>query len=344
MNVSRCRFWLCSSCNGVIEKQDLKQRIIDYSGPGEVIVRGTVECGNCHRVYQQQNVYSGKHDLPRQHWARIQAKDGRPIEIDAAKTEGAIKTGPAGLPNHAVGVPSTAPKVRETEEGHCSVCGKAIAAGNPFILAVSQPAGFSTFKNLKDVWEDKQAVSKRVEDSSRPVCDNCMMGVLPRWIKNAGNAGLMIATNQIARKASPGELCPQCLEPASELIWGVLNDNSNLFDWFWWCTSCKGKWWYSPENLPNSRPPYRTAEQRQRDDENERKERQRREDERRKEEARKAEARQKEEARKAEETRVQGVKAKRQSAGQCENCGSTLRFMDRLFKRRTHPACGTYKD
>ena len=39
MNVSRCRFWLCASCNGVIEKIDLKQRIIDYAGPGEVIVR-----------------------------------------------------------------------------------------------------------------------------------------------------------------------------------------------------------------------------------------------------------------------------------------------------------------
>lgn len=81
MNVSRCRFWFCSSCNGVIEKQDLARRITDYSGPGEVIVRGTIECGHCHQVYQQQDVYSGTHDLPRQYWAQIQARDGRPIEV-----------------------------------------------------------------------------------------------------------------------------------------------------------------------------------------------------------------------------------------------------------------------
>lgn len=81
MNVSRCRFWLCPSYNGVIEKQDLKQRILDYGGPGEVIVRGTVEFGNCHRLYQQQDVYSGKHDLPRQYWGQIQARDGTPIAV-----------------------------------------------------------------------------------------------------------------------------------------------------------------------------------------------------------------------------------------------------------------------
>lgn len=238
----------------------------------------------------------------------------------------------------------TKPNTPETSKHMCSVCSKSIPPGSPFIRVVSQPADFTTFKSLQDVWEDKAGTSKRVEDSSRQVCESCMMGVLPRWIKNAGNAGLMIATNQIARTADPGELCPQCLEPATELIWGVLNDNSSLFDWFWWCTSCKGKWWYSPENLPNSRPAYRTAEQRKRDEENERKEKQRREDDRRREEARKAEERRKEDARKAEAARVHGVKAKRQAAGQCENCGSKLRFMDRLLKRSTHPACSTYRD
>ena len=81
MNVSKCRFWLCPSCNGVIEKQDLKQRIEDYSGPGEVIVRGTTECGNCHHVYQQQDVYAGNYDLPRQYWAEIEAKSGKPVEL-----------------------------------------------------------------------------------------------------------------------------------------------------------------------------------------------------------------------------------------------------------------------
>jgi uncharacterized ferredoxin-like protein len=101
---------------------------------------------------------------------------------------------------------------------------------------------------------------------------------------------------------------------------------------------------YSPENLPYSRPPYRTAEQRRREEENARRERERREDERKKEDARRAEERRKEEARKAEEARVQGVKAKRQAAGQCENCGHALGFMERLFKRNKHPACRTYTD
>jgi len=81
MNVSRCRFWLCASCKGVIEKPDLARRIADYGGPGEVVVRGTIECGHCRRVYQQQDVYGGKHDLARQYWAQIQARDGRPIEV-----------------------------------------------------------------------------------------------------------------------------------------------------------------------------------------------------------------------------------------------------------------------
>ncbi len=41
---------------------------------------------------------------------------------------------------------------------------------------------------------------------------------------------------------------------------------------------------------------------------------------------------------------MQGVKAKRQAAGQCENCGHALGFMERLFKRNKHPACRTYTD
>jgi hypothetical protein len=143
---------------------------------------------------------------------------------------------------------------KDTEKGQCSVCGKGIASGSRFIMVVYPPPGLVTFKNIQDVWEDRDAMSKRVESESRPVCERCMMSKLPRWIKNAGNAGLLIATNQIARRATPGELCPQCLRPAEKLIWGVLNDNNKLYDWFWWCTDCKAKWWYSPEKLPDQRP------------------------------------------------------------------------------------------
>jgi len=106
MNVSRCRFWMCTSCKGVIEKQELRQRIEAYSGPGEVVVRGTVECGHCHTVYQQQDVYAGKHDLPRQYWALIEAKDGRPIELDVAETQGPIGTSPISQPKTAAAAPA----------------------------------------------------------------------------------------------------------------------------------------------------------------------------------------------------------------------------------------------
>ena len=49
-------------------------------------------------------------------------------------------------------------------------------------------------------------------------------------------------------------------------------------------------------------------------------------------------------ARWAEEDRICDIKSKRQAAGQCEHCGNFLGFIDRLFKRKTHLACKTYKD
>ena len=81
MNVSRCRFWFCTTCNGVVEKQGLRERIEAFSGTGDVTIVGTIECGNCHSIYQLQDIYTGNHDLPRQHWSQIEARDGRPMGL-----------------------------------------------------------------------------------------------------------------------------------------------------------------------------------------------------------------------------------------------------------------------
>jgi len=65
----------------MFEKQDLEEKIMLYGGPGEVTIMGTLECGNCHAVYQVRDIYEGKHDLPRQHWAEVQARFGGDMEI-----------------------------------------------------------------------------------------------------------------------------------------------------------------------------------------------------------------------------------------------------------------------
>lgn len=81
MQVSRVRFWWCTRCKGVFKKQDLESRIELYAGPGEVIITGTCECNNCHAIYQQRDIYAGKHDLPRQHWAEFQRATGERMEL-----------------------------------------------------------------------------------------------------------------------------------------------------------------------------------------------------------------------------------------------------------------------
>lgn len=43
--------------------------------------------------------------------------------------------------------------------------------------------------------------------------------------------------------------------------------------------------------------------------------------------------------RKKKEIRIQEIRSQRQSVGQCVNCGRSLSFFDRLFKRSYHPTC-----
>ena len=79
MNVSRCRFWFCNVCSGVCEKEDLQNRMFLYVG--NTVVRGTIECGNCHTYYQQSDIYKGKHYLPQQHWDQFQRATGKMIML-----------------------------------------------------------------------------------------------------------------------------------------------------------------------------------------------------------------------------------------------------------------------
>ena len=81
MKVSRVRFWLCKPCKGVYKKEQLELRIQMYEGPGQTIVSGTLECARCHAVYQVADIYSGKHDLPRENWPEFQNATGEQIEL-----------------------------------------------------------------------------------------------------------------------------------------------------------------------------------------------------------------------------------------------------------------------
>ncbi|MBN2416365.1 hypothetical protein JXO52_11010 [bacterium] len=81
MKVSRIRFWWCPQCNGVYKKVGLESRIQMYEVPGETVVMGTIECGRCHTVYQARDIWSGKHDLPREHWKEFRSATGERIEL-----------------------------------------------------------------------------------------------------------------------------------------------------------------------------------------------------------------------------------------------------------------------
>jgi len=75
-----CRFWYCSSCNAVFEKDE--RTLLLMQVPGEVSIRGTWECANCHAVYQSPDIYAGKHDLPEQHWAEIERDTGKSALVE----------------------------------------------------------------------------------------------------------------------------------------------------------------------------------------------------------------------------------------------------------------------
>jgi HEAT repeat protein len=80
-SLSRCRYWACSSCSAVFEKDDLEGKIKTLSGTGQVIITGEQTCADCNTPHSSREVYSGKFDLPRRHWSRIELELGKAVEV-----------------------------------------------------------------------------------------------------------------------------------------------------------------------------------------------------------------------------------------------------------------------
>jgi hypothetical protein len=83
MHVSRCRYWWCSKCQAVFEKEDLPNKIALYGGADEGTVPGTRTCGHCGATYQVKDVYAGRHDVPPQFWGQLQP----PVELPGGDGE-----------------------------------------------------------------------------------------------------------------------------------------------------------------------------------------------------------------------------------------------------------------
>ena len=77
MQVSRCRFWWCSHCQAVFEKEDLPNKLAQNRSFGEIAAAGTRTCGHCGATYQLKDVYAGQHDVPREFWGQLQG----PVEL-----------------------------------------------------------------------------------------------------------------------------------------------------------------------------------------------------------------------------------------------------------------------
>jgi hypothetical protein len=95
MHVSRCRYWWCSKCQAVFEKEDLTRKLEVYGAAGEVTVLGTRTCGDCGSTYQLKDIYAGRHDVPRQFWGQLKP----PVELPAGGSRpGAGRTAGQGSP------------------------------------------------------------------------------------------------------------------------------------------------------------------------------------------------------------------------------------------------------
>jgi hypothetical protein len=79
--LSRCRYWMCSKCGGVFEKEDLETKLEVLSGPGRVSIIGSRACSNCGTTHQSNDIYAGKYDVPKQHWGRLEREMGKPVEL-----------------------------------------------------------------------------------------------------------------------------------------------------------------------------------------------------------------------------------------------------------------------
>ncbi len=80
MQVSRCRFWWCSRCKAVFEKEDLQNKIQQFQNRSDLMLVGTRTCGHCQAIYQLRDIFTGRHDVPRMYWGQLQ----QPVELPMA--------------------------------------------------------------------------------------------------------------------------------------------------------------------------------------------------------------------------------------------------------------------
>jgi hypothetical protein len=78
MNISRCRYFWCSKCNSAYKKEeDLKNwEAALFLPDAQFVIGGTLTC-HCGNVFIVQDIYEGKHDLPRQYWNQVEP----PVEV-----------------------------------------------------------------------------------------------------------------------------------------------------------------------------------------------------------------------------------------------------------------------
>lgn len=79
MTLSRVRYFFCPDCNHVFTKEsNLKGWKLALLTPDSPLsVYGTLSCQYCGHIFQCEDIYDGKHDLPKKHWHELPP----PIEL-----------------------------------------------------------------------------------------------------------------------------------------------------------------------------------------------------------------------------------------------------------------------
>lgn len=77
---SRCRYWMCS-CGAVFEKESLQQKLLALRSGESATILGSRTCANCRRTFACRDIYTGKYDVPRQHWQQLERQHGKTAEV-----------------------------------------------------------------------------------------------------------------------------------------------------------------------------------------------------------------------------------------------------------------------
>jgi formate dehydrogenase maturation protein FdhE len=122
--ISRFRFWSCT-CGRVYIKLDLEQRLRKLvEAPDEVSFEGKRSCRQCGAVYDDRDIYEGKHDVPEPYWPKLQSKFGQQLSL----ADNFLASAPAD-PGY---------RISDEERSHEVVVNMASLA--PFALSLESPA------------------------------------------------------------------------------------------------------------------------------------------------------------------------------------------------------------